>query len=67
MSEFGKWEPIETYKGCIGVMVYAKEQYPMVSYRDAAGIWRVIGSKYNYTKLPYSPTHWTELPNTPTE
>lgn len=67
MSEFGKWEPIDTYKGCLGALVSAKGQYTMSAYRDAAGIWRVLGSKDNYTRLPYKPTHWTPLPPPPTE
>jgi hypothetical protein len=62
MSE---WQPIETHNNCLGVFVCAPKRDAMAAYRDATGVWRVLGSKHNYTKLPFKPTHWMPLPAPP--
>jgi hypothetical protein len=62
MSE---WRPIETLNHGLGVLFWAKGFYPVCGYRDATRVMRILGTKGNYTKLSFRPTHWMPLPEPP--
>jgi hypothetical protein len=66
MSE---WRPINTHNDHLGVLVSRPSDRvmygPHAAFKDATGVWRILGSVGGMTKLRFEPTHWMPLPEPP--
>lgn len=67
------WRPITEHQSdSMAYLVTAKNKYgawrePISAFMDAAGGWRLLGSKDGMTRLSFSPTYFMDLPPMPGE
>lgn len=62
------WQPIETAPGLPVLVSRPTDRYvftPTTAFRDATGVWRLYRSPGGSMRLPFTPTHWTPLPEPP--